>query len=151
MSLIFTSNLKKKKNCADENIFCWNMNERDSYLCGWHWSVQVHHWLHAQVSIYLENSDNVKYNQNVLSFPLYSFLPAQPTPTSKFLQGYFGAVTSAVSLAVSMFVIQQHQRVLFQLHSIFIVTFSEKGAEVVHLKCCVSFFGLHAETRRLSQ
>ena len=26
----------------------------------------------------------------------------QPTPTSKFLQGYAGAVTSAVSLAVSI-------------------------------------------------
>lgn len=29
------------------------------------------------------------------------FVPLQPTPTSKFLQGYAGAVTSAVSIAVS--------------------------------------------------
>lgn len=32
-----------------------------------------------------------------------SFIPRQPTPTSKFLQGYVGAVTSAVSIAVSVF------------------------------------------------
>lgn len=29
-------------------------------------------------------------------------LPLQPTPTSKFLQGYVGAVSSAVSIAVSV-------------------------------------------------
>lgn len=73
------------------------------------------------------------------------FFPAQPTPTSKFLQGYIGAVTSAVSLAVSAFVIQHEQPLFFQLHFIFNVTFSEKGAEVVHLKYCLSFVGLHTE------
>lgn len=31
----------------------------------------------------------------------FFFISLQPTPTSKFLQGYAGAVTSAVSIAVS--------------------------------------------------
>lgn len=61
------------------------------------------------------------------------FLLAQPTPTSKFLQGYVGAVTSAVSLAVSVFIFQHHHQHLFlQLHFIFTVTVSEKGS-----KCCL--------------
>lgn len=33
-----------------------------------------------------------------------SVVPLQPTPTSKFLQGYVGAVTSAVSIAVSFLI-----------------------------------------------
>lgn len=53
-----------------------------------------------------------------LSHPL--LLPAQPTPTSKFLQGYVGAVTSAVSLAVSVSVARQRRRLSFQLHRFYI-------------------------------
>lgn len=40
--------------------------------------------------------------------PLTS-VPPQPTPTSKFLQGYVGAVSSAVSIAVSVFPVQSRQ------------------------------------------
>lgn len=35
----------------------------------------------------------------------YSFVLFQPTPASKFLQGYVGAVGSAVSIAVSVFLV----------------------------------------------
>lgn len=66
---------------------------------------------------------------------LFFVLPTQPTPTSKFLQGYVGAVTSAVSLAVSVFIFHHHLSLL-QLQFIFTVT--ETGADVVHSKHFVS-------------
>lgn len=42
----------------------------------------------------------------------FTFVSPQPTPTTKFLQGYVGAVTSAVSIAVSVCCVQGQQNIL---------------------------------------
>lgn len=45
------------------------------------------------------NSVHIIFGYNMT----FTFVPLQPTATSKFFQGYVGAVTSAVSIAVSVF------------------------------------------------
>lgn len=61
----------------------------------------------------LVEKDVMTWNQNVYilseMWRRLTSAPPQPTPTSKFVQGYVGAVSSAVSIAVSLFPVPSDQ------------------------------------------